>query len=364
MMCCRVSVSHDKDYEREWLSRNSSNQIEAICPPERIGSWSDSSACGEPEESVGSKVTVIEDTAIYTCLPGYRLVDPPNRTCEQGGHWTGHSPQCRAISCGHPPQVENAEVDLINRSTTWNSIAMYSCKAGYYFPHGSKYSILCLENGAWESVNLTCLQDDESKHQLAVKSRDEFRGGSNGNGESRSLHVIVLAGILSSLLLTVTVAVTLICRCVCRHRYRNRYNTAQSSSNDLLSGQSKKGQGDEADTPHSEQAEARSFDSAIDRRQAGGEVGLGMDILTADIGPSTSSEILGLHVPRQLPRSSKIPEIKEEEYCKISEEFDCIRYSLGSDFQQYWGNDFIDRQNKSLSASNVPFTHFKITSNI
>lgn len=117
-----------------------------------------------------------------------------------------------AISCGQPPQVENADVDLINRSTTWNSIAVYSCKAGYYLPHGSKFSVLCLESGVWESVNVTCLQDDESKHQLAVKSRDEFRSGSTGNGESRSLHVIVLAGILSSLLLTVTVAVTLICR--------------------------------------------------------------------------------------------------------------------------------------------------------
>ena len=48
------------------------------------------------------------------------------------GSWQSTPPSCHPITCGNPPLVENAVVDLLNGSTSWQSIIVYQCIAGYY----------------------------------------------------------------------------------------------------------------------------------------------------------------------------------------------------------------------------------------
>ena len=52
--------------------------------------------------------------------------------CGRDGSWQGSPPRCHLITCGNPPLVENAVVELLNGSTSWQSIIIYQCSAGYY----------------------------------------------------------------------------------------------------------------------------------------------------------------------------------------------------------------------------------------
>ena len=36
------------------------------------------------------------------------------------------------MTCGNPPLVDNAVVELLNGSTIWQSVILYQCIAGYY----------------------------------------------------------------------------------------------------------------------------------------------------------------------------------------------------------------------------------------
>ena len=96
------------------------------------------------------------------------------RVCGSSGEWEGGSPLCHPITCGQPPLVENTLVDLLNSSTTWLSLALFSCKPGYSNSIPGRqmrqfyYSILyCLENysilvsdcstdGSWTPPHLNC----------------------------------------------------------------------------------------------------------------------------------------------------------------------------------------------------------------
>ena len=55
------------------------------------------------------------------------------RTCGSEGAWSVSAPSCRPISCGHPPEVANSLLTLMNDTTTWLSVAGYQCLPGFSF---------------------------------------------------------------------------------------------------------------------------------------------------------------------------------------------------------------------------------------
>lgn len=70
--------------------------------------------------------------ATYHCNPGYILWGNASRLCAEDGEWTGGQPQCKPITCGQPPEVENGHFRLVNGSdTSWRSKAIYRCRSGY-----------------------------------------------------------------------------------------------------------------------------------------------------------------------------------------------------------------------------------------
>ena len=54
------------------------------------------------------------------------------RLCGSSGTWSGSAPGCRPVSCGAPPVPDTrAVVTLLNSSSTWRSLASYSCMPGF-----------------------------------------------------------------------------------------------------------------------------------------------------------------------------------------------------------------------------------------
>ncbi|XP_023348187.1 membrane cofactor protein, partial [Eurytemora carolleeae] len=69
--------------------------------------------------------------ATYKCNPGFILWGNASRVCNSDGNWDGETPLCHPITCGQPPQIESGSFELINGSTTWQSLAYYACSTGY-----------------------------------------------------------------------------------------------------------------------------------------------------------------------------------------------------------------------------------------
>ena len=74
---------------------------------------------------------VFGSLATYHCNPGYILWGNASRLCTEVGTWTGLRPQCKPITCGQPPEVSNTRFHLINGTTSWQSLAKYTCKPGH-----------------------------------------------------------------------------------------------------------------------------------------------------------------------------------------------------------------------------------------
>ena len=47
------------------------------------------------------------------------------------GRWSGPPAECRPLSCGPPPTLDNANVKLTSGSTLWKDEAVYQCGDGF-----------------------------------------------------------------------------------------------------------------------------------------------------------------------------------------------------------------------------------------
>ncbi|XP_021927670.1 uncharacterized protein LOC110833660 isoform X3 [Zootermopsis nevadensis] len=286
-----------------------------LCEVE-VFAYRDESICGEPEEPVAGHVVVGSDgVAIYSCDFGYRLLAEPNRTCERDGHWMGHAPQCeeivcdspptplfgfldgaelrtrypynsrvryrcrsgyiiwgnttsvctelgiwsgnapqcKPITCGYPQHFPNSEVQLLNQSTLWNTLATYTCKAGYSFNPGIvDVTISCLSSGSWEKINFTCVADDD--RNLPVKLTGKEWGqqpeqpGSNSEDDGVGMPGVLSIGIFCSLLVIILSVLGILLA----KRFQSKkatHSTPQSSTNDLIISNAKDGTYDDVATP-------------------------------------------------------------------------------------------------------------------
>ena len=173
--------------------------------------------------------------ASYKCKSGYVLRGNSSRylcslricllvyssSCSPDGTWTGVPPHCDLQHCGQPPTVENAAMELLNGSTTWQAMTAYHCKAGYQDTMQGRQAIKylcacnysspdqssstgseCQADGKWSPVSLRCLPD------LAIIVGNITRGQQsevNEKGENNLgaiITIIVLIGlVILSLLL-------------------------------------------------------------------------------------------------------------------------------------------------------------------
>ncbi|XP_025834968.1 sushi, von Willebrand factor type A, EGF and pentraxin domain-containing protein 1 [Agrilus planipennis] len=129
------------------------------------GLWSDQAPqclfdwCPDPPETNGGVVVTsgkrTGDTATYSCQSGYILFGQSVLSCGLGGQWSGKAPTCKYVDCGAPPNIDNGRYELINGTTSVESIIRYTCDNDYWL-EGEKTQ-KCTREGKWSADAPSCL---------------------------------------------------------------------------------------------------------------------------------------------------------------------------------------------------------------
>ncbi|XP_053321831.1 sushi, von Willebrand factor type A, EGF and pentraxin domain-containing protein 1 [Spea bombifrons] len=137
-----------------------------IC--EASGRWNEEApscqlvSCGPPLHVRDAVMTgedfTFANSVTYKCKEGYTLVGPETISCLSTGKWSENTPQCMAVSCDEPPNVDHASSHSAHR--LYGDIAYYYCSDGYSMADNSK--MLCNAQGKWVPPH-----DKEAPHCIA-----------------------------------------------------------------------------------------------------------------------------------------------------------------------------------------------------
>ncbi|KAM4706820.1 sushi, von Willebrand factor type A, EGF and pentraxin domain-containing protein 1 [Discoglossus pictus] len=117
----------------------------------------ESVTCSKPKEIENGRFILsgltFTSTASYECITGYSLQGPLTLTCEASGKWSGETPSCQLVSCGPPPLVRDAIATGDN--FTFAHVISYTCKEGFTLV--GPETINCLSTGKWSENPPQCM---------------------------------------------------------------------------------------------------------------------------------------------------------------------------------------------------------------
>ncbi|KAF2979409.1 hypothetical protein EK904_006478 [Melospiza melodia maxima] len=133
---------------------------------EAAGKWSSGfPRCGQiscgappiiPNTFINGSSSEDENTIIYTCLTGFVMKGGPELTCVETGVWKKPYPSCELLSCGPPPSIPNAEV-LGNIYTYGSKVFMLCCRCLEGYTMATEVDICtCQEDGQWSPQSISC----------------------------------------------------------------------------------------------------------------------------------------------------------------------------------------------------------------
>lgn len=91
-------------------------------------------------------------TIRFSCNDGFRLDGPQTIVCQVDGQWSAPIPQCRALFCPNPEEIDNS-LTVIRGNHVGDTIH-YSCKSGFHLIGESIRT--CLPNGHWSDEDPAC----------------------------------------------------------------------------------------------------------------------------------------------------------------------------------------------------------------
>jgi len=168
------TVSNDDSYTREreficndGLTLYSGNERTTITCSQ--GMWNSSHVRCEAEKC--PELLSIPHGNIFVEFDDYDVMYTAKVECDRGfvtwghskvacneGRWSGPPAECRPLSCGPPPTLDNANVKLTSGSTLWKDEAVYQCGDGFIMvvdnASAQEYTkTICEDDGYWSAIS-------------------------------------------------------------------------------------------------------------------------------------------------------------------------------------------------------------------